>query len=262
MNFLNNFNFTIEKFKSLTDELYDEIMIYDNNFIMVYVNKACERHYGLKQDEMIGKLLFDFDGAYWGHSIFPYVYKTKRAVKQSQETNMGAKLATIAIPVFDKNDDVEFVVMSVRDELNEKITQDVLSFENIEFETLDNAENELVYQSDKMENVIKLIEGILNIDSPCLITGESGVGKTEIGKYIQERSDRKNKPFIHINCAALNKELFESELYGYTKGSFTGANKEGKKCWLWQLMVELYSWMRLRKYHAICKLNYFNLSKK
>lgn len=204
-------------------------MMYDNNFKMVYVNKACERHYGLKAEDMIGKTLFDFDGTYWGHSILPYVYKTKRAVKQSQETLLGARLATIAIPVFDENNEIEFVVMSVRDELDDEIYQNVLSFEDVEFETIENNKNEIIYESDEMQRVIELTEGILNIDSPCLITGESGVGKTQIGKYIHEKSNRGEQPFVHLNCASLSKELFESELFGYKKGSFTGANKEGKK---------------------------------
>lgn len=217
-----------EEFIGLIDQLYDEIMIYDNNFNMVYVNNACERHYGLKQSDMIGKTLFDFDGSYWGHSILPYVYKTKRAVKQSQETNMGAKLATIAIPILDEHEEVKYVVMSVRDELINEIGQDVISLEEIGFEALKNSDNELIYQSEKMNKVIMMTDEILNISSPCLLTGESGVGKSLVGKYIHQQSDRKDKPFIHLNCAAISDELFEAELYGYKKGSFTGASKDGK----------------------------------
>ncbi len=86
----------------------------------------------------------------------------------------------------------------------------------------------LIFKSSKMRHIIELTDDILDIDSPCLITGESGVGKTLIGKYIHEKSNRNDKPFIHINCAAISKDLFESELYGYEKGSFTGANKAGK----------------------------------
>lgn len=63
---------------------------------------------------------------------------------------------------------------------------------------------------------------------PVLITGESGTGKEVFAQAVHNASIRRNNPFVRINCAAIPKELFESELFGYTKGAFTGALSEGK----------------------------------
>ncbi|MCL4501366.1 MAG: sigma-54 dependent transcriptional regulator, partial [Deltaproteobacteria bacterium] len=66
-------------------------------------------------------------------------------------------------------------------------------------------------------------------DTTVLIEGETGVGKEVIARTIQSRSDRFNKPFVVINCGAISKDLVESEMFGYEKGTFTGGLQEGKK---------------------------------
>lgn len=81
----------------------------------------------------------------------------------------------------------------------------------------------LIGSSESMKEVYKMIQRIAPFDTSVLITGESGTGKELVAKAIHKRSDRANNPFVTINCASLPSELLESELFGYTKGSFTGA---------------------------------------
>lgn len=88
--------------------------------------------------------------------------------------------------------------------------------------------SEMVVQSPKMREIINFIEQIKDIPSSVLITGESGTGKELIARQIHERSTRKDKPFIAVNCGALPENLLESELFGYEVGAFTGANKKKK----------------------------------
>jgi len=81
----------------------------------------------------------------------------------------------------------------------------------------------LVGDSPQMRSVYDIIEKVADTPSTVLISGESGTGKELIAKALHENSSRRDKPFIKINCAAIPKDLMESELFGYEKGAFTGA---------------------------------------
>ncbi|MFA9424017.1 MAG: sigma-54-dependent transcriptional regulator, partial [Sedimentibacter sp.] len=80
--------------------------------------------------------------------------------------------------------------------------------------------------SKSMEDIKNVVDKIKDTNATVLITGESGTGKELIAQTIHSSSNRAGKPFIAINCAAMPKELLESELFGYKKGSFTGATKD------------------------------------
>src|SRR5215468_549175 len=81
----------------------------------------------------------------------------------------------------------------------------------------------IVGQSPQMQEIFKIIEKVADTPSTVLITGESGTGKELIATALHEGSSRRNKPLIRINCAAIPKDLMESELFGYERGAFTGA---------------------------------------
>ncbi len=84
---------------------------------------------------------------------------------------------------------------------------------------------EFIGTSKKTNDIIERIEKACKSDATVLITGESGTGKSLVASLIHKYSKRKNAPFITVNCAALPKTLIESELFGYEKGAFTGADK-------------------------------------
>ncbi|WAC47836.1 sigma-54 dependent transcriptional regulator [Asticcacaulis sp. SL142] len=81
----------------------------------------------------------------------------------------------------------------------------------------------LVTQDPAMQQVLKLADQVAASDASILITGESGVGKEVMARYLHEKSKRAQKPFISVNCAAIPDNLLESELFGHEKGAFTGA---------------------------------------
>ncbi len=81
----------------------------------------------------------------------------------------------------------------------------------------------IVGRSEKMEDIFRLVERVAPARSTVLITGESGTGKELVAKAIHEASPRADKPFVVVNCSNIPSELLESELFGHTKGAFTGA---------------------------------------
>lgn len=87
----------------------------------------------------------------------------------------------------------------------------------------------IVGSSAEMLAVKEMVNKSASNDFPVLITGETGTGKEVFANAVHYVSDRRNHPFIRINCAAIPANLFESELFGYERGAFTGANKTGKK---------------------------------
>jgi two-component system, NtrC family, response regulator GlrR len=86
----------------------------------------------------------------------------------------------------------------------------------------------IIARSGKMRAVLDMVSRIAKLDSTVYIQGESGTGKELIAKAIHLASDRKNKPFVALNCAALPETLLESELFGHERGAFTGAVKSTK----------------------------------
>lgn len=86
----------------------------------------------------------------------------------------------------------------------------------------------IVGRSDRMQSVYQMIETVAEVQSTVLITGESGTGKELVARAIHDLSPRAQKPFVSVNCGAFTETLLESELFGYIKGSFTGATANRK----------------------------------
>jgi DNA-binding NtrC family response regulator len=81
----------------------------------------------------------------------------------------------------------------------------------------------IVGESEALQAVLQQVELVADTDATVLITGESGTGKDLVARAIHERSPRRNAPLVRVNCGAIPESLFESELFGYVKGAFTGA---------------------------------------
>jgi two-component system response regulator PilR (NtrC family) len=88
--------------------------------------------------------------------------------------------------------------------------------------------NNIIGRSAKMQALYQMIETVAQVQSTVLVTGESGTGKELVARAIHDLGPRAEKPFVSINCGAFTETLLESELFGYVKGSFTGANTNRK----------------------------------
>lgn len=90
--------------------------------------------------------------------------------------------------------------------------------------------NDIIGKSRQMQDIYLLLEDLADLQTTVLVTGESGTGKTLIGKALHHSGPRAHKPFVTVNCSALTESLLDSELFGHAKGAFTGAvhDKQGR----------------------------------
>ncbi|MFF3023363.1 sigma-54 interaction domain-containing protein [Gottfriedia sp. NPDC057948] len=206
----------------------DEIYILNRDLEIIYVNKMCEQHYGLRQNEIIGKHNDIFlEKGYWTPSIIPIVLEKNNTVTINQTTHTGKELVTTAIPIFNPiNKKLDFIFITSREKNYISIIHNNIN------EMVDSREqfnsNGFLTIDDEMTTIIDFCKKVAPVDTNILIQGESGTGKGVLAKYIHDLSNRKNGPFLAINCAAIPEDLLESELFGYATGAFTGALKNGK----------------------------------
>ena len=92
----------------------------------------------------------------------------------------------------------------------------------------DNLPANIVIHGPEMTEILRIAKRIAAFNTTVLITGETGTGKDVVANILHQFSSRRDKPFIKINCSAISENLFESELFGYERGSFTGALKDGR----------------------------------
>lgn len=225
--------------RAFYDSNWDVIYASDRNGITLDVSSACEELWGLKADELIGKSVYELEerGVY-RPSITKMVLETGERVQAFQTTQTGHCLIVIGTPIKNSKGEITRIVNVSRDitdenQLRQELCDTKMLLEGYlhELEQLrskDSQEHRFVYQSQAMQNVATLARKVSNVDATILICGESGVGKEVLATFIHNHSGRKDKPFIKINCSAIPPTLLESELFGYEKGAFTGAEKSGK----------------------------------
>jgi transcriptional regulator with GAF, ATPase, and Fis domain len=134
--------------------------------------------------------------------------------------------------IFQFHEDLANILQHKIDELREtEKVQDQLSQQvNVLEKKLQrkNFTDEMIGSSRQMRELKGMIEQVAESDATILITGESGTGKELVANLIQKCSNRSDKPFLKVNCNAINDSLLESDLFGYEKGSFTGAASQQK----------------------------------
>ncbi|MBW1963266.1 MAG: sigma 54-interacting transcriptional regulator, partial [Deltaproteobacteria bacterium] len=166
------------------------------------------------------------------------VLKKKSKVDMIQQTRNGLKLMITAKPIFDEKGRLFRVVVTERDiteieklhqELKEQTAiRDQFRTHMLEMQMAKLESRRVIARSPCFVNTLKQAMKLSKVDSTVLIEGESGTGKGLIAELIHRYSNRASRPMIKINCGAIPESLVESELFGYEKGAFTGAHREGK----------------------------------
>ncbi|KFM99195.1 PAS domain-containing protein [Bacillus clarus] len=222
--------------KDVFEYAFDEIFVTDENGTVVRVNSTCERHYQLSAKELVGKHVEELqkEGIFYPSATLEVIEK-KKPVEIVQTTKSGEYLHVRTRPLFDEQGNLRRVISYSRDltelyQLRKKVEEMKSQLKTYKKELRETYEHEgLIFKSVAMQKIVETIKKVSTVDSTILVLGETGVGKSRLVRHLHEVSHRKNEMLYEMNCAALPTNLIESELFGYSGGSFTGANREGKK---------------------------------
>lgn len=229
----------VNELKSVIDSCADGICISDGEGVCKGINKAYESMTGLTNSMVRGKNIVDaIKKGYINDSVTLKVLKSRKGMTIKQQINRNKDVIVTGNPIIDCTGNISGVVTTVRDvteinllqeeisEINEKSKKYYSELITLREQIL--KKNDVIAESKSMKNVVEMCLRVAKFESTCLILGESGVGKDVVARLIHSSSPRKKHPFIKLNCAAIPRNLIEAELFGYDRGAFTGACKEGK----------------------------------
>ncbi|MEW6349244.1 MAG: sigma 54-interacting transcriptional regulator [Thermodesulfobacteriota bacterium] len=225
--------------EAIFESSYDGLFVTDGEANTVRVNSAYERITGLKRHGLIGRNMRDLVSEdVFDHSVTLKVLEKRTQVTIMQNVKGGSQVLVTGSPIFADDGTISLVVTNVRDmtalnelrrELEESRRLSSRYYESLqEQEKLQHVLQGMVVKSAAMRRTVQKAVKVAGADSSVLLSGESGVGKSMLASIIHLVSPRKERPFIRIHCGAIPESLMESELFGYVKGAFTGAAKEGK----------------------------------
>lgn len=226
-------------FNEILDAIHEDLMITDENGVVLKVSPTFQKMYKISADYAIGKTVYALEKeGFFSPSIVAEVIENGCSVTMQQTTRSQRNLVVTATPVFGTDKKIKFIVSFSRDiteilqleeayaKLENKIEKYTAEINRLRKDV--EIEDDIIGNSPQMQKILDTIKRVADFDANILFLGPSGVGKTMMSKIVHKNSNRREGPFIEINCAAIPENLLESELFGYEKGSFTGANAKGK----------------------------------
>ncbi|KIL78373.1 sigma 54-interacting transcriptional regulator [Bacillus badius] len=186
-----------------------------------------------KPEKIIGKYISEFtEKNRFQPDVFNLCIQQKKKVTALQEASGGRRVWSVATPVYHEGKLEKVVILSRDISHNREERSSSKSAEAADITdklaSIHIRGKKLVYRSQKIENLRAELQRVAQLNSTVLLEGESGVGKEIFAHKIHSESARKEQAFIRVNCGAIPEQLIESELFGYEKGAFTGADRNGK----------------------------------
>ncbi|PLR86791.1 sigma-54-dependent Fis family transcriptional regulator [Bacillus canaveralius] len=229
-------SFALHTLHTLLSSLEEAISIINMEGEMIFWNEAAENTYQIKKEKIIGKNIQEF---FEQEDIMNLkVLQSQHSVRDMYHIPRPDKHVLIsASPIYNENNELIGSMSVEKDitstiKLNEKLTTTSTELQQLKQRINNNHTedpfNKLIGKNTDIQRIILDAKKVAKTDATILINGESGVGKELFAQAIQEESLRNNKPFIAINCGAIPPALFESELFGYEAGAYTGASKGGR----------------------------------
>lgn len=227
--------FASQTLHAILSSLEEAISVVNTKGEIIYWNEAAESTYHIKKEEIIGRNIRDF---FQQEDIMHLkVLETHKPVRDEYHMPRPDKHVLISTSlIYDESGKVIGSLSIEKDisstiHLNEKLTSASKELQQLrQHITLqhDDPFSKIKGINASIQHIIHNSKKIARTDAAILISGESGVGKELFAHAIHEKSLRKDKAFIPINCGAIPNALFESELFGYESGAYTGASKGGK----------------------------------
>jgi len=213
-----------QEFKTLVDYSSDGIISVNHEKVIKVFNPQAEHLLNYSAVEMIGKKI---DSVLNFINIAPCLTECREIIGQTIQ--LGKSWLTFNIAPIIIDEVVIGAIITFQDitriqEMEARIRNDVLARNFVAKYKFDN----ILGTSPQIIETKRIAREIASVDATVLISGESGTGKELFAQSIHNESQRKNGPFVALNCAALPPSLLESELFGYVEGAFTGATKKGK----------------------------------
>lgn len=233
----NSYNQLKAFYETVTQTTDASITVIDENERVRTWTEGAEKIFSVNHQDIIGQPITDF----FDHKkleILQSLHEGKSIVSQHHQPRSDLFVLINSNPVY-FNGQIIGAVVSETDitnqvVLNEKLfnmSNEVhrLEQEVAKYKDASDPFNSIKGKSDALQRTVHLARKVCSVKSTVLILGESGVGKEVFAKAIHEVSEEPNAPFISINCGAIPASLFESELFGYERGAFSGADNKGKK---------------------------------
>ena len=227
-----------QELQVIIDSIHDGIWVIDADGTTVYVNKALHRIAGIRAEDVIGKHVTEpMKEGKFTSCVTLEALERQESVTMFDDYSCGTRCLNTSTPIFDDNGNIWRVVASIRDMTELEVLQTRLAEAERKAHTykarLDSMQQGsgagFVASSKSMQTCLRELEKAAKAPSGILLLGETGTGKTHAASLVHQKSPRANAPFISVNCAAIPPSLIESEMFGYEKGSFTGAVQAGKK---------------------------------
>jgi len=220
--------------KTIVDTLQDGLMVLDPAGNILALNPAAEKLTGYSADELIGTNCRTLNctgcdvyargtGKDWCKLFVTGEVKAKKCLI-SDKQRRAVHVVKNASVLKDSEGKILGAVETFTD-ISEIVRQQQEIAALRKSCHLEEGHHGLLGESQPMQYLFELIENVSQTDAPVLIHGQSGTGKELVARAIHEESPRQKKPFIKVNCAALNENLLESELFGHEKGAYTGADR-------------------------------------